>query len=88
MIFLEHDTNAIPSQPRPVSLGLHRPSFPRYSPAGRVIDAAQKVEEAAFAASACSDDGDAIANLYLQIDVPDRGYRTAVIETRDAAQRD
>src|SRR6266446_4927838 len=86
--FLEYDADTQTPQPYPILFFANRPPLPNHMPGGRIIDAAQDIDEAALAAAAGADDGDTIALSDLQVDVSKRRYGAAVMNTADAAQRD
>src|SRR6266852_5271863 len=86
--FLEYDADTQTPQPYPILFPANRPPLPDHMPGSRIIDTAQDIDEAAFAAAARADDRHAIALADLQVDVSKRRYRAAVMNTADAAQRD
>src|SRR5262249_19446550 len=86
--FLEHDADVQAPQARPALLRAQQPPLPQHGSGGREVDPAQHVDQAALAAAARADDGDAFARRDLQIDVPQRSDRAAVMDAADAAQRD
>ena len=59
--FLKHDADLLAPQPRPGAARRDRRAVPQHAAAGRAIDAAQQVDDAALAGAAGPEDRDALA---------------------------